>query len=436
MRPRPRARPPRRRSRTGERPRPRTGTAGPAPMRSSVDALPTARRLVAAPSPRPPQPPRRRSGGATRVPARRDPRRPAGPGRTADRRGPCRPPRPGAPSRPITAAVARSGSPSSSASLRRDDRDVCPDIGVDLALGQPFRGCQQGVRNARLATRREQTRCGRIPIDRAQPAALTIEACPGIRLGLGPAPGAEQGIDGDGVEVSPEPPFEPVRSRRLDPAGRRRDRVVESIRHDQLVGEVGRREDLDIDEAVLLADPPGRLQLGDPGVGLAERHEIRSEDGPGTTLRSGGSRLNGARDGGLTDLARFPVVTGTHQPAGEAHQDVGALGRWRLRRAPAGRLRGARPAPPRCDPGSTGCTRSASAGSPPSPDEPTHRCDRAHRAARRSPARCRRHRRRPRRLAAGARRGPADRPPRAISADSRGSSAIARPNWRQAAAYA
>ena len=81
-----------------------------------------------------------------------------------------------------------------------------------------------------------------------------------------------------------------------------------------------------------------------------------------------GARLDRAGDRRLGDLARLAVVAGTHQPAGQADEDVRALRRSAARSGPAGRPRGARPAPPRCGPVSTGCSRSASGGSRPGPD--------------------------------------------------------------------
>ena len=151
-----------------------------------------------------------------------------------------------------------------------------------------------------------------------------------MRLGLRPAPGAEQGIDGDRVEMWAEPSFEAVRSGRVDATGRRVHGVVEAIGDDELIREVRQRQDLDVDEALLLADPARRLQLGDPRLRFAERHEVRSHDGPGPALRRGRTRGDRAGDRLLADLPGLPVVAGTHQPTGQTHEDVRALGRRRL----------------------------------------------------------------------------------------------------------
>ena len=131
-------------------------------------------------------------------------------------------------------------------------------------------------------------------------------------------------------KCAPNRRSETVRSRRVDATGRGGHRVVEAVGDDQLVREVRQRQDLDVDETVLPRDPARRLQLGDPGFRLAERDEVRPDDGPRTTF--GGSRAGGDRTGDrlLADLSGLPVVAGTHQPAGEAHEHMRALGRRRL----------------------------------------------------------------------------------------------------------
>ena len=154
--------------------------------------------------------------------------------------------------------------------FRGNERHECADIGVDLAHVEAFGRGQERVRHVRLAAGAEQTRRGRVAIDRPEATSMSGDACPRIGLRLVPAAGSVHRVDGDGMEVGAESTLQAVHPGRLDPGGRGRFGVVEAVGDDELVGEVRAGEDLDVDEAVLLTDPARGLELGDPRVGLAE----------------------------------------------------------------------------------------------------------------------------------------------------------------------